>query len=628
MCFRKQAHTPWSYHVQSPTKPIELAIRQLGDDLKHVLEADLTSTANADQATLCLQHDPTMQTPESWQIKLTDDQITLQYADNLGAVYGIYHISEHMLGFDPLWFWKQILPAKRDELVIEESSFASSPAAFTYRGWFLNDEDLLVLWHLGGGQRELDYPHYQYVTSPYVIQRACEALLRLNGNLIIPASFVNVMNPAEAKLVSHAADHGLYVSQHHIETLGVTAFSFETYWQKRGKEYVFEYAKNPDPLLQTWEDYAKKWYELAGDQVVWQLGLRGRGDRPIWDYDKTITQEMAGQYISNAMADQWQIINRIDSRPTPPATTTLWHEGAELMAKGQLTIPDAVTVIFSDKGATQCMQEDFHNLPRDPNRTYGAYYHAGFWIHGSHLVQGTSLSKMQREVFDMIDKGDTHYAIINTANIREQVMPIQAFAQLLHQGKDWQLETFNGDWCPAELRPLYERYFAAFIPLPDERSIQDGYLWAITKDIADYLAGQKHRPQTPCHWPYGTVSELTQLMLQSAEQLESIVNEFPPLTELTADERRFFEHNLQEQARMLGTMYRIAAGMLVAMDDRSAVSKVIPLVEKLLYDRQRLAQGPWENWYRGETKEAWRYMLSQLQNLVTLHPASQLQSIN
>ncbi|MFG0248236.1 MAG: glycosyl hydrolase 115 family protein [Phycisphaeraceae bacterium JB051] len=628
MCFRKQARTPWSYHIQSLTKPIALAIKQFRDDLQHVLEADLTEAAKPDQATLRLQHDPSLQTPESWQLTLTDAQITLQYADNLGAVYGIYHISEHMLGFDPLWFWKQILPAKRDELVVEQTSFTSTAALYTYRGWFLNDEDLLALWHLGGGQRELDYAHYQYVTSPYVIQRVCEALLRLNGNLIIPASFINVMNPAEAKLVSHAAEHGLYVSQHHIEPLGVSAFSFETYWQKRGEQHVFEYAKNPAPMLQAWKDYAQKWYELAGDQVIWQLGLRGRGDRPIWDYDKTITQEQAGQFISNAMEDQWQIISQIDSRPTPPATTTLWHEGAELMAKGQLNIPDPVTVIFSDKGQTQCMQEDFHNLARDPNRTYGAYYHAGFWIHGSHLVQGTSLSKMQREVFTMIDKGDTHYAILNTANIREQVMPIQAFAQLLRRGKGWQLESFNQDWCPGELRPLYERYFAALIPLPEERSIQDGYLWAITKDIAAYLAGQKQRPVTQGHWAYSDAIELPHRMLQSAVQLESIVNEFPPLTQLTADERRFFEDNLREQARMLGTMYRIAAGMLVAMDDHSAVSSVIPLVEKLLYDRQRLAQGPWENWYRGETKEAWRHLLSQLQSLVTLHTTCQPQSID
>jgi hypothetical protein len=624
MCFRKQAHSPWTFHIQHPSQPIELALKQLGDDLNHVLDAKLTSQSQPDEATLLLQCDSALQQPESWQIQITENQIRLSYADDLGAVYGIYHISEHLLGFDPLWFWKQVLPTKQDALTVEEQTIHSSKPVFQYRGWFLNDEDLLVLWHTDGGYRKLDYPHYQHVTSPYVIQRACEALLRTGGNLIIPASFVNVMNPDEARMVSVAVAHGLYVTQHHIEPLGVSAFSFETYWEERGQKYVFEYARNPKPLLQTWRDYAQKWWELAGEQVVWQLGLRGRGDRPIWDYDKTITEQMAGQYISKAMHDQWDIVRSVDSRPTPPATTTLWHEGAQLMANGQLHIPDTVTVIFSDKGQTQCMQADFHNLPRDPNRTYGAYYHVGFWIHGTHLVQGTSLSKMQREVSTIIDKGDTHYAIVNTANIREHVLPLQAFAQLVTTGKGWCHEIFTKQSIPSELIPLYNRYFEAFITLPDERSIQDGYLWVISKNIAYHLMGKIERPTQPCDWPYGTTDQLIELMYKSAQQLDSIVDEFPMMDQLPADERLFYEHNLREQARMFGTMHRIAACMIKAMDDQTLLGNAVELIEKLLADRQVMAQGVWKNWYRGESKECWRQLLADIQNLVLRCPADKI----
>ncbi len=613
-----------SYFSNTQNRAIKLALEQFSDDLKYVLGANFTASNNADTATIRLLKDDSLSDNEGYRIEIDENQIRISHTDHLGAVYGLYHISHAFLGFDPLWFWKQVFPPKQQQIIFARQTIDSIQPVYHYRGWFLNDEDLLSLWHTGGGKRDLDYPHYQNVAAPSVMKRVYEALLRLGGNLIIPGSFVNVMNSDEAKLVTQAVEQGLYVSQHHIEPLGVTAFSFETYWEKRGQKHAFEYAKNPEPVRQTWRDYAQKWWELAGKQTIWQLGLRGRGDRPIWDYDPTISKDKAGQFISQALADQWQIVREFDTRPTPLATTTLWAEGSELMAKGQLTIPKAVTIIFSDNGQTQLMQDDFHNLTRDPSRTYGSYYHAGFWIHGSHLVQGTRLDKMQREVRSMIAKGDTHYAILNTANIREHVLPIAAFSQLLDQGLSWDQETFMQQWAPAKIREVYNQFFDAFVLLDGERSIQDGYIWMMCLQLMLFLQGKRPDFKHLCLWPDNDHAGLLNALDKASIKMNEIVTDFPELADLPTDKQIFFEHNLQEQARMMGTLYRLGHEFLTAIHQKQRLPQVLDLVEKLLADREIMAQGIWENWYRGETKECWESLRLDLNAMIntTTPPAT------
>ena len=318
-----QADKTISIYIDHPNLAIDLATTQLAEDFQYVLQSTLQRTANPQAADICMINDWPLTQAEAYHIDITDKKIQVRYSDTLSAVYAIYRISCDILGFDPFWFWKQVFPAKQKQIQVPSQTLKSTKATFKYRGWFLNDEDLLTLWNNDGGRRKLDYPHYQFVTSPFVMRRVNEAALRNGCNMIIPGSFVNVMNPAEAKLVSYAVEHGLYVTQHHIEPLGVTSFSFEDYWENKGQKRDFRYATDPDAARETWQAYAQKWWDIAGEQTIWQLGLRGKGDRPIWDYDPSVSKDQAGKYISQAMNDQWQIVKQIDSRPTPPAPFVL-----------------------------------------------------------------------------------------------------------------------------------------------------------------------------------------------------------------------------------------------------------------------------------------------------------------
>ena len=56
-----------------------------------------------------------------------------------------------------------------------------------------------------------------------------ETLLRLKFNLVIPASFLDIENPPEKKLFDAVARRGIYISQHHVEPLGLSHFAFEDF---------------------------------------------------------------------------------------------------------------------------------------------------------------------------------------------------------------------------------------------------------------------------------------------------------------------------------------------------------------------------------------------------------------
>lgn len=617
MSFTFGASKPISIHIDHVNPAINLAVTQLGDDFGFVLQSDLTSSNAPHAADIRLTKDLNLTQAEAYCINITDEQIQIHYSDTLGAIYAIYRISCDILGFDPFWFWKQVFPAKQKQIQIQCKCLKSSGATFKYRGWFLNDEDLLTLWNNDGGRRKLDYPHYQFVTSPFVMRRVNEAALRNGCNLIIPGSFVNVMNPAEAKLVSYAAEHGLYVTQHHIEPLGVTQFSFEDYWENKGQKRDFRYATDPQAARETWQAYAQKWWDIAGEQTIWQLGLRGKGDRPIWDYDPTVPKEQAGKYISQAMNDQWQIIKQIDSRPTPPATTTLWDEGAQLMAAGELNIPEDITIIFSDKGQTQMMQDDFHTIPRDPQTTYGAYYHVGFWIHGCHLIQGTKLDKMQQQINAIINQGDTEYCIVNTTNIREHVMPLAAFCQLMVHGKSWDQDQFMNQWAPKPIQDANAKLLDCIVPLPDNRLLQDGWVWLICQTSVLKLQGKDNHYDNYVKMFDGNIQALHQKMHRSIEELDALVKNFPDITNLPEDQQLFFASNIKEQARMLATMYRLMIALAHAMEDTSQIPEALKLFEKMLSDRKVLEQGIWENWYAGETKEYWANLYKKVKIMIS-----------
>ena len=533
---------------------VSLAVSDLMDDLERVLGKKARLVGAGAAAQVVVRIDSAAASTEGWVRETSSEAVTISGSDPLGTVFGLYAFARTELGIDPLWFWKELPPERRGSIRLEPGRTESTGPTFRFRGWFVNDEDLLTEWQEPSGRRFIRYPFYEQVISLEVADRIFEALLRSGGNLIIPASFVDVMNPPEAALVRRAAERGLYVTQHHIEPLGVSHFGFENYWQRKGQPKTFRYGDDPESVREVWRAFAAKWVELADDRVVWQLGLRGKADRAIWSSDESVSRADAGRAISGAIAEQWEMIRELDPRSHPPATTTLWLEGAELMTEGSLTFPDGITIVFADEGQSQQMQQDFHTTARQPSRTYGVYYHVGFWSRGPHLLQGTTPHRV-KEVFDqVIAKGDTHYAIVNVCNIREHVLGIEAAMTAMHG--PWDADAFLRAWSPPCLQEAYRLLMDSFITIDSERLLQDGAVFGAIRRLTSALAAGEH--------PSGGLP--VQAFDQAIDKLDTLIAGYPA-DQIPPRTREFYDVHLLTQARMWRALLRCVRAMKLAGDE-------------------------------------------------------------
>lgn len=571
---------------------VRLAVLDLARDCEKVLgkKAMVVDAREGDVCVIATEGGA----PESYRVSVTAKQVRIEAPDELGLIYGIYAFSQQCLGVDPYWFWKDIKPAARTELLLEAREIRSAPARFRYRGWFINDEDLLTEWKQPSGARHIDYPFYAQVINLEVADRIFETLLRTGGNLVIPASFVDVMNEPEAALVRRAVERGLYVTQHHIEPMGMSHFGFENYWKARGENVKLAYGKDPKKVHETWRAFAKKWHEVAGDKVVWQIGLRGRGDRALWASDTTVSAAEAGKIISGAMEEQVKIVREVDPRADAPITTTLWLEMSKLMSGGGLKIPPRVSIVFCDEGQSQLLQEDFETTAREAGRGYGLYYHVGFWKNGPHLLMGTRPEKLAGQFKRVIDKKDTHYAIINVTNIREHVLGIETAMSIMRGREAWDRAAFMKGWAPAKVAEGYEEYLSALAEPRPGVLLQDGHTYSMGEALLAAMAkGQKAKPMF-----FESREAAIAALERSMAQLDALITGFDDRVKgLAAEEEAFHRRNLLAQAKQLRGLYGWLVGLL--KEDRAAA---VAGLESVIAAREVTATGTWEGWYRGDKK--------------------------
>ena len=424
---------------------------------------------------------------ESYRAEVRGGRLVIEGGDARGTMFGVYAFIERCLKVDPLYFWSGREPARRAELRWDSVALESGSPSFKFRGWFINDEDLLTEWKESAGERHIEYQFYNQVVNRDVMRAVVESLVRSRFNLIIPASFIDILNPPEAAIVAECARRGVFVSQHHVEPLGVSAFSYFNYWKARGKDLKYSYFSQPEEVREVWRAYAEKW--AAYPNVIWQLGLRGAADRPMWQSDASVPQsdEERGRIISEAMAAQVRILDEVCPGQPRLMSTTLWAEGSVLNQKGLLKIPEGAIAVFADNSPGWKWQRDFYETPRSPKNAYGVYYHHALIGCGPHLAQAVPPNKTFELLRLAQERGAGEYAIFNVSNIREFVLGIGATAEMT-----WRLNSFDPDaWLEAwvgerfsarqaEIANAYRIYFNAY-QLHDLQQVPfllDGHLFS------------------------------------------------------------------------------------------------------------------------------------------------------
>lgn len=568
-------------------------------------------------------------TLEAYTVSVEEDRVHIVGTDVLGTVYGIYAFATKYLGILPMAQLIDMFPPQREELDLLPQTITSEARPIRFRGWFLNDEDLLTDFRESNGHREIDYPFYENVMNLEVLDMILEVALRMEINLVIPSSFVNIDNPAEEDLVRAAVRRGLYVSQHHVEPVGVSYFAADAYMKQHGKEgETVSFLGNRARMEEIWRYYIEKWAKY-GDRVIWQFGLRGKADQAVWKSDPNVPMDGAarGAIITDAIATQHRIVSEVLGTTDFHSTATLWLEGAELYGKGYLRVPRDTTVIFSDIGHSQMFGDDFYRVTRNPDRRYGVYYHVGFWSDGPHLSEGCDLRKMVFSYGEACRKNSLYYTILNVSNVRPLHFSVWFHAELMKAPDGSRAETtlhdhliaLFGDAAP-QIRPLMDAYYDTIADL-GKAELQDQ---CKRRDFYYHDYGALPYPEFPA--TDGVLRSMGRRMLLGNYYLADDTRFGEVLTDSLArwevlnNRMQAAEPTLPEHCRlyfaqflkfetfymMQMTRWLFHARTMVQTEDAQgkthAQNAAVDALCSILDARTILERGTWHGWHNGERK--------------------------
>ncbi len=128
--------------AQWASAPVQHAVARFWRDMEMTLST--TGFVPDNRLMICLA--PALP-PESYTLDVTENQLTLCAADDLGAVYGLLDISRHYLGVTPFWFWNQQQFEPKHFATVPEGRITGPAAAVGLRGCGdLSDASWLSAW--------------------------------------------------------------------------------------------------------------------------------------------------------------------------------------------------------------------------------------------------------------------------------------------------------------------------------------------------------------------------------------------------------------------------------------------------------------------------------------------------
>ena len=423
------------------------------------------SDLRSNQIRLALSGEPDLP-PEDCIIISSSDTLEISASDDLGFVFGLYWISEQILGVDPLSLWSGFKPAPRD--FIDTGAFRSriSRQGPRFRGWFINDEDCLTAWDDSVSITEDTWC------------RIFETILRCGYNLVIPGTGIS----STGKQLDLASEFGLWIAQHHAEPLGAQMFS---------DAYPGVPAMLPEEKHCFEELYRKSVHSAAGRKMIWTVGFRGQGDRPFSEDDPRYkSQEAQGELISSMIRLQQDIVREIAGE-NQTFIHYIYSETGKLYRDGHLRLPEDVIRVYSDNGfgAMRVRRElcgpepgiSSKPGPGDSGNSVGVYYHISFHdLHISNkLVPLVSRGVMEENLRSFTQHNHFDFFLLNVSNIRPHILQIQQLRALWEKSHvkdslglcleektlEWLRRGFPGR--EREVLALLDAYFAAPLSFND-----------------------------------------------------------------------------------------------------------------------------------------------------------------
>jgi len=476
--------------------------------------------------------------PEAFTID-AGEQITVHANDDLGFVYGLLYISERFLGIKPFWFWMDQEIGKTDEIAVPGGHYVSPVPAVRYRGWFVNDEVLIMKWQINGDSQE-----------PW--RMVFEALLRCGGNMVIPGTDKN-----SKKYRRLASDMGLWITHHHAEPMGAEMF-VRAYPDRKPN-----YAETPELFYQLWEQAV---IEQKDMKVLWCLGFRGQGDCPFWSNDTTgrfDTPAKRGKLISDVIELQRRLVLKYVEHPV--FCTNLYGEIMELYEEGHISFDKDIIKISADNGYGKMVtrRRDNHvaripSLPKKPEEHGGIYYHVSFYDlqAANHITMlPNSVDFVDRELTEVMKKNAADYWLINCSNVRPHTYFLDAVRKKWYgetisdetHSKEFAGEYFNGNETVAGLYQDYPGAMPSYGKEEDEHAGEQFYTENIRLLVHAIFNDEKSG--TPkLQWLTGLlpldrqIEEYTQLCRKNLPKLSGYYEKCGRVSaSLSGDEKRLFD---------------------------------------------------------------------------------------
>src|SRR5215469_7079234 len=615
-----------------------LAAEDLANDLEKVFgkrPAVINRTADAAPVTLLIGgpnselvaslHVASQSEPESFSISTLSAHwakaapthiVLLSGADLRGTIYAVYQFSQEFLGIDPMYYWTDNQPARSTRVELPTSLHKTYPApVFKYRGFFINDEDLLTGW--APGERKDDTG-----ISLAVWNKIYETILRLKGNMVTPGTWIFPDEPQ----VTLASRRGLVITQHHAVPLGVNV--------ARWPESVpYSYSEHPEILQRAWKNAVDEY--KADQEVLWTLGLRGLSDTSYATTDPNARgDQKLGELITKAIADQMSIVRAV--HPQAHFVLNLWQEGSRLKKAGYLKVPSEVTAVWADTGYGYLQDNG------EVGKGDGAYYHvAMFNQFANQLTEMVPMERVQAELGRYIAAGATDYLLVNTSDIRPVAMMARAVMDIGWGGvrpggraedvdyyRNWSAKEF-GEKAAPQIAKLYSEYFRAPANRPGTQPAlpygDNYYHTQVRRFLLSYMIGAPLyslpgqnpkwvKPSVSLDYPTYASDQALKGEIErcgaAQPRWDDLWNEAVAAEGLVPAERKpFFEAGVlamiainKESNR---TLSLIAQAVLDARNGRVAeaqqlAKRALSSLDEIDRAESAAEYGKWKNWYRGD----------------------------
>ena len=540
--------------------------------------------------------------------------IRLAGSDMRGTMFAIYQFSQEHLGVDPMYYWTDHEPARRTSIRLSESLHeVFGPPVFRYRGFFINDEDLLTGWAPG---EEKDHTGI----SLDVWNKICETILRLKGDMVVAGTWPFPNEPQD-HLVQ---ERGLLLNQHHAEPLGVN-------FSRWPHDVPYNFTSNPQYIENAWKNAVASY--PADQQILWEIGLRGLSDEPYSALDPSVrnNEKAQGHLISKAIADQIGIVRA--KYPNAVFITDLWMEGAKLMRQGDLVIPKDVITVWPDTGYGD-MQDD-----GQVSAGQGAYIHVAMYnFVANQLSELTPVDRIFASLGRFQKAGATSFLLVNTSDIRPVTMGANAVLEFGWKGADlgsgdefyrkWATEEF-GPKAARQVAAVYKAYFAAPATLDRQtpRPYGDNYYHTVARQLVRsvlvqwpsyFIPGQSPQwiPARPIQVPYDPDRAVREAEHEieacggAQSRWDAVWRQALAAEPLIAPDRKEFYQagvltmiaiNRESNQMLLSLSKAIVA--LRKGDHAAAVAETnaaLAAVDALKQSEAKAEYGKWKNWYGGD----------------------------